>query len=174
MYISRQRQSHARHTKKQAARVENQRKARDEKRERRRLGLQRQRERREANARPPELSMAHRSADRYADRLAAFRAAFGEVGVWLHLAAWLCHNCIAHPLLGLAPTAWTVRLHDRTADWLNLRRDPLNSPMPAVRTTWSWVVHNCVAHPLIGFAPTERWFAFHDATAERLGVEGWV
>lgn len=182
MVRTRKRPSHARHTNRQAARVERQRQRRDEEREKRHQHAERQRERAAAHrVEPPraqqrrtELTTAWAVADRYDERLAVFRAAFGDLGWWVHLAAWVLHNCVAHPLLGLFPGPRTAALHDATADWLNLRREPSRSPAPKVRVPWAWILHNCVAHPLMGVAPRARWFAFHDATAEWLGVDGWV
>lgn len=164
----------------QRARVERLRTEREEKRDRRRQQArdrdQRQRDAWSRSGEPsPEITTAPTCEGRYADRLAAFREAFGDqLGERVHRAAWLAHNCIAHPLLGISPSSWAVRLHDQTADWLNLRLQPVHSPMPDVRAPWAWLLHNCVAHPLIGLFPEERWFAFHDATAERLGVDGWL
>jgi hypothetical protein len=158
----------------QKARVEKQRRERDAKRHQRRLEPERRREPRRAQPRPAEITDATTSADRYADRLAEFYAVFGDIGWWLHLAAWIAHNCVAHPLLGLFPGPRTVDLHDRTSDWLNLRRERSRSPVPTVGVPWAWIIHNCVAHPLIGLFPQQRWFSFHDTTAEQMEVEGWL
>lgn len=124
-----------------------------------------------------ELTSADDSGTRFEDRLGAFREHYGpRAGALVHGAWWLAHNCVAHPLLGVAPSAHTVALHDWTSDGLNLRpagRES-RSPLPDVgRRAW-WVLHNCVAHPLIGVLPSALAFWLHDETAERMEVDGWV
>lgn len=114
------------------------------------------------------------AAARFAERRRAMRACYGTMGEVVHLAAWLLHNCVAHPLLGVLPCAWTIWLHDRTADWLNLSPVATRSDAPVISSRMRWLVHNCIAHPVMGVAPGARAFARHEQTAERMGVEGWV
>ena len=121
-----------------------------------------------------DIASGETAAARYAQRRRAYADRFGRTARARHAAAWLLHNCVAHPLLGIAPGAWSVWLHDRTADRLSLRAQPSISPLPQVRRRRAWVVHNCLAHPLMGVAPTARAFAWHEATAAALEMEGWM
>ncbi len=114
------------------------------------------------------------AASRFAERRHALRACYGWFGDVVHVASWLVHNCIAHPLLGVAPCAWTVWLHDATADWLNLSPEVTESNLPVIEDRWAWLVHNCIAHPWMGIAPGGRAFSRHDKTADAMGVDGWV
>lgn len=34
---------------------------------------------------------------------------------------WFVHNCISHPLIGLAPTGKTFKFHDYTSDKINCK-----------------------------------------------------
>jgi len=36
--------------------------------------------------------------------------------------AWFVHNAIAHPLIGVLPTAWAFRVHDHTAERMGVPR----------------------------------------------------
>ncbi|MEL6345781.1 MAG: hypothetical protein AAFV53_21910 [Myxococcota bacterium] len=114
------------------------------------------------------------AAGRYAQRSRAFQDRFGRLGGTIHAAAWLAHNNIAHPLLGIAPCETTIRIHDVTAQWLNLMPHPVQSPMPAITRRRDWLLHNCVSHPLMGILPRRAGFDWHDETAERMNIEGWV
>ncbi len=122
----------------------------------------------------PEHDLSSRSAERFAARQARFITRYGRSGSVRHVGAWLVHNCIAHPLLGLKPGATTLRIHDATADWLNLAPVPSASPHPRIERRRDWVLHNCIAHPLMGIAPASALFRLHDTTAEDMRVPGWV
>lgn len=91
-----------------------------------------------------------------------------------HAAWWFVHNCVAHPLLGVAPGDATVRLHDWTSDRLNGRDAPSRSPRPEIARRGAWLLHNCVVHPLIGLLPRGLAFDLHDASARRMDVPHWV
>lgn len=114
------------------------------------------------------------AAKRFDSRCQAFEDRFGSWGALLHAGAWWLHNCVAHPLLGIAPGRATVWLHDRTAAWLNLGPAPQPSPLPTIGRRWSWLVHNCVSHPLMGLAPLAWCLSWHEDTAEQMDVPGWV
>ncbi len=114
------------------------------------------------------------AAERFESRCEAFDERFGRWGVLWHTAAWCLHNCVAHPLLGIAPGRPTVWLHDLTATWLNLGPAPEPSPLPDIQHRWRWVLHNCVAHPVMGLAPLSRWFDWHEHTAEQMAVADWA
>lgn len=121
------------------------------------------------------VDAAERAEDRYRHRAWRYQERYGVVaGPLLHRLAWLVHNCIAHPVLGVAPSALAVKLHDKTADVLNLADAPTASPLPTVERPLSWLVHNCVAHPLIGLAPRPRWMAWHDTTADDMNERDWI
>lgn len=114
------------------------------------------------------------AAERFVARQHRFAARFGRAGGLLHAGAWWTHNCVAHPLLGVAPGRLTLRLHDRTADWLNLSAEPSRSAPPQIASRRAWMLHNCVAHPLMGVLPRLRTFDLHETTAEEMDVPGWV
>lgn len=114
------------------------------------------------------------AAARYQQRTEKFRARFGDAGPALHRLAWLVHNCVAHPAIGLAPSLMTRALHDRTADVLNLAERPSTSRLPTLRRPLRWVLHNCVAHPLMGLAPHSALFAWHDHSADEMDEPDWV
>ena len=111
---------------------------------------------------------------RYAMRQRRFVARYGRLGRPLHMAAWLLHNNIAHPLLGLAPGTTSLHIHDVTARWLNLQPTTHRSPRPEILHRREWVVHNCISHPLMGVMPMRWHFAWHDTTAARMKVQDWV
>ena len=113
-------------------------------------------------------------ATRFAQRRASFRARYGRLGGMVHGLAWVLHNCVAHPCLGLAPGRLSLWLHDRSADWLNLSPVATRSEPPTIDDRRAWLIHNCIAHPLMGLAPLHDAFSFHDHSAEVMGVEGWV
>jgi pterin-4a-carbinolamine dehydratase len=117
---------------------------------------------------------AETASERYAQRRAFFITRYGQAGRVLHRAAWIAHNCVAHPLLGVVPGKVTLRLHDRTADVLNLRAEPLHSPTPQLRRRAAWILHNAVVHPLMGVMPSRSAFALHDATVELLDDDNWL
>ncbi len=141
----------------------------DERRRRKEQEQHRQEERQER-----EQDLSPRAAERFATRQVRFVRRYGRAGSVRHVGAWLVHNCIAHPLLGLKPGATTLRLHDATADWLNLAPTPSRSPHPQIGRRRDWVMHNCIAHPLMGIAPAASLFRLHDTTAEDMAVPGWV
>lgn len=114
------------------------------------------------------------AAGRFAARSRQFRARFGRLGGAVHAAAWLVHNNVAHPMLGLVPCAATLRVHDVTSQWLNLVPHPVRSPAPEITSRRAWVLHNCVSHPLMGVLPSRAGFDWHDDTAERMDIDGWV
>jgi hypothetical protein len=125
-------------------------------------------------AQPAESFDAETASERYDQRHTRFVARFGQAGRLLHRAAWIAHNCVAHPLLGVVPGELTMRLHDRTSDVLNLRAEPLRSPTPQLRRRAAWFFHNSVVHPLIGMMPSQRAFELHDATIELLDDDNWL
>ena len=45
-----------------------------------------------------------------------------------HRGWWLAHNCVAHPLIGLAPYKWTFDFHDWTSR--KLHESPVNPEVP--------------------------------------------
>ena len=153
----------------QYTRTRRRKRIREEERQRRRD----QQQRREERERQEEITGAT-AAERFAQRQRAFAQRHGRVGAVIHRSAWWTHNCVAHPLLGLAPRRLSLRLHDATADWLNLSEVVSQSPTPRIPRRRDWVMHNCVAHPLMGLFPGRSTFAFHEATAERMAVSGWV
>ena len=114
------------------------------------------------------------AATRFEERQQLFRDHYGQLGGFVHALAWLTHNCVAHPVLGLLPCALTVWIHDRSADWLNLSPIASDSELPVIPDRRAWLVHNCIAHPRMGLAPLRRAFDAHEHTAERMQVEGWV
>jgi hypothetical protein len=111
---------------------------------------------------------------RYFARQLRFAARHGRLGRVIHALAWLLHNCIAHPLLGLLPCSASVWVHDRSADWLNLSPIRTRSALPQISSYRAWLVHNCITHPAIGLAPLRGTFAAHDRSAEHMQVEGWL
>lgn len=148
---------------------------RDEMRKKAEREQQERRQRRLGDGDKPRIAIEGDSAhDRYLERQVAFARRFGVAGRLLHAGAWMLHNCVAHPLLGLLPGRWTLRLHDRTADWLNLSPAPTRAPAPQIGDRRAWVLHNCVAHPLMGLAPLGISFDLHDTTADDMDVPGWV
>jgi len=156
------------------------RKARNEKRRRAEEAQRRRKEERERRKQKPTPKPGHHSVsgntaeDRYYARQLAFARRYGRAGRLLHVGAWVTHNCVAHPLLGLRPGRRTVALHDRTADWLNLSPTSTRSPLPEIPSRLLWMVHNCVAHPIMGVAPRSTLFDAHESTAEAMDVHGWV
>lgn len=57
------------------------------------------------------------SEERYHDRIEA--AEDQPAGKIKHHGWWLVHNCIAHPLIGIAPHKMTFDFHDWTSRKLN-------------------------------------------------------
>ncbi|MFT5681846.1 MAG: hypothetical protein ACI8RZ_002764 [Myxococcota bacterium] len=156
----------------QYSRTRRRKQIREEERQRRQEQERRERERLWKEEGDRELSPG--VSDRYTTRQARFVQRHGRSGRVWHAGAWLVHNCIAHPLLGLKPGATTLRIHDRTADWLNLAATPSRSEPPQLGRRRDWLVHNCIAHPLMGLAPATTLFHLHDTTAEDMGVPGWI
>lgn len=142
-----------------------------EKTRRRKRIKQMERERRRKKQEDKQQSTA---ASRFAHRSRQFQARFGRLGGALHAAAWLAHNNVAHPLLGIVPCAATLRVHDVTSQWLNLEAGPIRSPAPEITSRRAWLLHNCVSHPLMGVLPSRAGFDWHDETAESMDVDGWV
>ena len=112
--------------------------------------------------------------ERYFERQIAYAERYGRWGRPLLALAWLVHNCLAHPLLGLLPCAASLWLHDRSADWLNLSPEPTRSTPPQIRSYGAWLVHNCLAHPAMGLAPLSAAFAAHERSAAQMAVPDWV
>lgn len=90
-----------------------------------------------------------------------------------HLAHWLLHNCVVHPLLGLFPSKATVRFHSWSSMKLN-KTLPFEEPMPEIKDRLAWIRHNVVAHMKIGLWANPESFMFHDRTAEEMNVPDWV
>lgn len=111
---------------------------------------------------------------RFFTRQLLFAERHGRAGRILHTLAWLLHNCIAHPILGLLPCCASVWLHDRSADWLNLSSVRTRSALPRITSYRAWLVHNCIAHPAMGLAPLRAAFLAHDRSATSMKVEGWL
>ena len=116
----------------------------------------------------------HDAATRFFERRQLFESRHGRAGHLVLTLAWLVHNCLAHPLLGLLPCGLTVWAHDRSADWLNLSPGATRSELPRIPNRWAWITHNCIAHPLMGLAPLRRPFDLHEHSAARMQVDGWV
>ena len=55
--------------------------------------------------------------DRYTDRVRGQRAA--DKPLWLYYAWWVVHNCVAHPLIGVAPVKAFFDFHDFTSGKIN-------------------------------------------------------
>lgn len=134
----------------------------------------RRKQAREANQISQPREMAADAETRYTDRQLRFAVHHGRRGRTLHALAWLLHNCVAHPLLGLLPCRASVWLHDRSADWLNLSPVRTRSALPRITSYRAWLVHNCIAHPMMGLAPLRAAFTAHDRSAEHMDVEGWL
>jgi hypothetical protein len=129
---------------------------------------------RRAAAVPLDGALADDSGARYWARVTRFLGDGRALPRTRHAFWWLLHNCLAHPLLGAAPGAVTVRLHDWTSDGLNRRAVPSRSPLPRVGRRGHWLLHNCVVHPLLGVAPRGPVFDLHDASARAMDVADWV
>jgi hypothetical protein len=91
-----------------------------------------------------------------------------------HQAWWVVHNCVAHPLLGVAPTKPALWFHDWTARYLNRYREMRRSHTPQIGSYPKWLWHNVVGHMAIGAAPCTWTFAFHDRTSKDMNVPFWV
>ena len=99
-----------------------------------------------------------------------------------HAALWLLHNCVAHPILAVAPGPPAAEFHELTSLWLahdtwkvgdrHLHVRVMPNVPPEKRR--AWVLHNLVAHVAIGLVPCKATFDFHDKTATAMNVEGWV
>ena len=133
----------------------------------------RAREAKQGSAQREQLFVADVESRFFARQL-LFAEQHGRLGRLIHILAWLLHNCIAHPILGLIPCRASVWLHDRTADWLNLSPTPTRSALPQIPSYRAWLLHNCVAHPAMGLAPLRAAFTAHDHTAATMKVEGWL
>ena len=99
--------------------------------------------------------------------------AWRKVSVHKHNFWWIMHNVVAHPLLGIAPGAKTVRFHDYTSEHLNLD-SKVSSSMPVIGNRLAWIRHNVLGHLAIGLWPSEATFKYHDETAEEMNVPNWV
>lgn len=115
------------------------------------------------------------AADRYTARIGLFERDGRPRPRLRHAALWLLHNCVAHPLLAVAPGIVTRDLHDLSSDWLNHQfSNGATAPVPKPGDRAWWFLHNAVAHPLIGVLPSKWTFAFHDESARRMKTRGWV
>lgn len=118
-------------------------------------------------------SDAPASQERYADRIVAFQLDGKRWPKLRHDIHWLLHNVVVHPMLGAAPGALTVRLHDLSSRWLN-KGQGRSSVAPRIADMRAWRHHNITAHILIGLVPCEDTFRMHDRTAAEMNVIGWV
>jgi|GEM_PF-2101231 len=118
--------------------------------------------------------MIHTSEGRFNVRRQRWRSSERRLADAQHFAWWWAHNCVAHPLLGIWPSALTVRLHDVTAKELNLFPELYSSPMPIIERRGWWLVHNVVGHLLIGLLPCRLTFRWQDAAAKAMRVPNWV
>jgi hypothetical protein len=87
---------------------------------------------------------------------------------------WILHNVVAHPLVGVGPSAATIWYHDWTSQRLNLQRKLRPSPRPEMTRRSQWIVHNVACHVAIGLVPCAATFAWHDMTADEMGEPYWV
>ncbi len=118
---------------------------------------------------PPDPKQGSTASSRYQARKGYFKSKLE------HHAQWVLHNCLVHPLLGLAKSRLTVDLHSVSSFWLNKVED-VEVPRPNVpeaHAGW-WLFHNLVAHPLIGMLPIQATFDLHDWSAEKMKAPGWV
>lgn len=60
------------------------------------------------------------SAQRFDARVALFRRLHRSTAI--HHFWWLVHNCVAHPMIGLAPVKPSFRFHDWTSRKINPSR----------------------------------------------------
>ena len=144
---------------------------------RRRAEAEHARRKREREAKHSALDKrvtAAQAAERFFERQLIFAHRHGRAGRLTHALAWLVHNCLAHPILGLFPSRPSLWLHDRTADWLNQSPTPTRSSRPQIHDRRAWLVHNCLAHPAMGLAPMGLAFRAHDRSAQDMKVEGWI
>lgn len=123
------------------------------------------------------------SAARFRARLERFKRDGRPLPRLRHQAFWLVHNCVAHPLLAVAPGVKAVEFHALTSAWLNHWPFPgvegpaerfVEADLPKIPKRGAWFIHNTVGHIAIGLWPTERMFALHDRTAKAMDVPGWV
>ena len=61
------------------------------------------------------LVLGQDAATRHKERRALFHARYGQIGWFLHALASLTHNCLAHPLMALAPRRRAFDAHERSA-----------------------------------------------------------
>jgi len=112
--------------------------------------------------------------ERFEDRIRRFERDGAPLPLVRHAAFWVLHNAVAHPLLAVAPSTYTVDVHELTSRWLNKKRFFRPHKVPTIRNRTAWVWHNAVMHPLIAFFPVKVAFDLHDASAAAMGVPGWV
>lgn len=92
---------------------------------------------------------------------------------------WVLHNCVAHPVLGLAPCKETIEFHDWASKKLNQhvqfwQKNQENiSSIPVIKNRAAWIKHNILAHIGIGLFPCLKTFHYHDLTALEMDVDGW-
>jgi hypothetical protein len=144
---------------------------------RRRAEAEHARRKRERGAKQGKLDLrvlAAEARERFFERQLIFAYRHGSAGRLVHALAWLVHNCLVHPILGLFPCSASVKLHDLSADWLNQSPRSASASLPRIDNRRAWIVHNCLAHFAMGVAPFGPVFRAHDRSAERMNVEGWI
>lgn len=104
----------------------------------------------------------------------------------LHHMHWMLHNCIVHPILGVAPNQYSVEMHELSSLWLNHSHAKNNSSktkphhrllqfaLPDIKHRGWWLFHNTVAHTAIGLLPCDATFKLHDWSANKMNVQGWA
>lgn len=124
-----------------------------------------------------EKAYADTSEERYKERLFYFLKDKKALPRLRHYLLWLLHNCIAHPILALCVSSYTIEFHELTSQWLNhtgVRINFLRIMAPKISNKFSWFMHNFIAHIAIGLFPFKPIFKFHDKTAKWMNVSGWV
>lgn len=129
---------------------------------------------RETEEHVDETDLADTSEARFHERVKLFHADGAANPTLRHHALWFLHNCVAHPLLAVAPGQKSVQFHDLTSAWLNHVEKVRPSAIPRVTNKGLWVLHNAVSHIAIGLVPCKRTFEVHDWTAKLMQVPGWV
>jgi len=66
------------------------------------------------------MDFAHQtSQERFHYRIRLFKLL--KKSLLVHHFWWFTHNCVAHPLIGVCPVAWTFQFHDFTSGKINGR-----------------------------------------------------